>query len=672
MDPQQLDNGGIESTTQAQGGLVGATMMGNDQPRHETRHETTRNHTLNSQTIAEEECNDPSTVHMNFEGMRHLTSSVALAVAEAMRSKGSEKLHHHTEDTILKTLGIFPGSGKDVEKVRWVIKLERVLKANRITNKQDVLRILHRAIIDPEVTDKLNEAFPEANANIFVNKDERPFYWRYNWNYPIYGDTGDIHTWAARFILAQSVNQDVIKDIVSNLTPTKQQPEESYDQLSKRIKTLKAMASCGNEIFPGEHKFQRPEMYDHYLLYDLQPELDDQIKQFLDAELRNREYIREVMTINGGTVPPDNAPRDHERIQVVRSVANRSRKKAEHESVSTTPVLIEYVYNYTGDDSFEDFKFKQGAKNIDELKLLKTRVENQSALIQEKDNQLNELRTRANANTNFYNDNVKQGGNPQNNISCFRCQGNHYVANCPEPDLRPGANNGLRRPFANNTGPYQRPNPICGNCRAQGHTAKQCNIPPTRPCRNCNGAHFDFQCHFGRYNNRLPVQQYLPNFANMPGISFGRNHSLNQFQNVMGLPATHMGLPQNSIQGNFHNTQYAPQSTNHLVNQQAPIPTTTQQQLQGNVQLPQITYPHQHLVYAQQTTGQSQFVQPNSGAQHITNGNNDVANNAMLLNSSTTTQEDAKFEAAHREGEELKREPRVQFTLLNEKIREIE
>ena len=313
-------------------------------------------------------------MQMNFEGMRNLTSSVALAVAEAMKTKSVDKLHHHTEDVLLKTVGMFPGGGHGADKVRWVIKLERVLKANKVTNLQDVLRIAHRAILDPDITDKFNEAFLEAQETVFVNKDERPEFWRRNWHYPIYGDDGYANIWVARFILAMGVDQEIIKEIVSALSPTKQQAGESYDQLSKRIKTLKAMSMCAEELFPGDHKLHQVSAYDHYLLYDLQPELDDQVRQALALEERNRDFMQQVMRMNNTTINLPTQTADYDRLQIVRTVASRSKQKDEQVGNNLIPAIIDYIHNYVGDDNFESFRFKRGKPKDDEIRDLKERV----------------------------------------------------------------------------------------------------------------------------------------------------------------------------------------------------------------------------------------------------------------------------------------------------------
>ena len=152
------------------------------------------------------------------EGMCNFTVA-ATALADVMRAKGGDKLNHHTEEVILKTLGTFPRDSEGYEVVRWTLLMERCLTANNVNKMQDVLRILYRIILDPNITNKFRESFLPADPPTFVDDDERPEHWRRDWAFPITENMDNIVTWAARFLLASCVPIEILREIVRKITP---------------------------------------------------------------------------------------------------------------------------------------------------------------------------------------------------------------------------------------------------------------------------------------------------------------------------------------------------------------------------------------------------------------------------------------------------------------------
>ena len=539
------------------------------------------------------------------EGLRNFTVA-ASALVDAVKTKGADRLHHHTEEVILKTLGSFPRDSEGYEVVRWTLLMERCLTANKVEKMQDILRILYRIILDPNITNKFREAFLSSTPPVFTDDEAKPENWRSTWPFPITDNMDNMVHWAARFLLATCVPLEILREIVRELAPTRQKQDESYPKLKRRINTLKSLATSVSELFPGDHFIHGPEAYEHFLFHELDPEIERQVTQALDSENRIKAAL-------GFTENRNRANNKlSERATIVKTITNQLSKKTDGSKLgSTTPMLAEYIHSYTGDLNYESYKEQQADLSSSvEIKILKDRLEVQSQVIAEKEKMLSniQLSLPSRPATSFYNapNNGQESscykcGNPGHlgyecpeGKTCYNCGNRGHIAiHCPQNRQPQPSTHMAQDRNRQMQQTYFRPPPFCGNCRSEGHTARRCPNPPSRPCRYCQGAHFNHLCPF--------AAQTRQGFANH--MSGGSNYQrFHPYTVQPGHQQNQQGFPQyNQL------PQTMPLQT---------APMLTQGNIQAHAQLQPSAAPFQQFIQGQHILQPPPFQAINGVQQH--------------------------------------------------------
>ena len=180
-----------------------------------------------------------SSLQIDLEGLKSLQASLILTTMEALQKKKSKRLEPHLEESLIKSLGTFPASGKGIEVIKWVVKMDTLCNTYmKDIEPKETLKIIFHTILDPDTTNQLNLAF---NCELLGTEFIRPSLWRDDWKFPLTGNEERIHIWVARFLLAQSCPREVMVNFARNLAPTRQMENEGYTRLVQRIQALKSM-----------------------------------------------------------------------------------------------------------------------------------------------------------------------------------------------------------------------------------------------------------------------------------------------------------------------------------------------------------------------------------------------------------------------------------------------
>ena len=460
--------------------------------------------------------NRTSVLQLDLESLKDLQASLISSTMLALQNRKTKKVEPHLEGAFLTSLGTYPAGRKGIDIIRWVTKMDTLVNTYlRDVEPKETVKILFRTVLCPEVTNQLSLAFKLSSASITIIK---PPIWNDDWTYPIDVNTPHIHTWFARVLLAHGCSRETMADFVRSLAPSRQQDKEKYSNLVQRLQALKSMANRCANLFPGKYEIYKPEAYDHYLVSELEPRLARRVNDVLDNEKKNRDNILDVMRIRHLDIPEQPAKTHLEMTQLIRKVAAKIESDSDgsdsdNEAIgrgakftNMMPANVNFVL-YDGVRKEKKKVVKEKSENND----LQSIVEKQQKLI---DNLLalkqQELRPHY---QNYYNANTVPLGKtlpPSNSnfvdVECRRCSNRgHYAADCKAPSgpIRRPQGSSRRRP----EGPYGRtPSNQCANCRETTHRISECQKPPSRPCRFCQGNHFDIHCNARTIPGEQPAQ----------------------------------------------------------------------------------------------------------------------------------------------------------------------
>jgi hypothetical protein len=461
--------------------------------------------------------NTTSALTIDLNGLKDLQASLITTTMEALQKKKARRLEPHLEDALLKSLGVYPARGKGLELIKWVIKMDTLCNTyTKDIEPKETLKILFRTIHCPDITNQLGVAFGNSAGVSFV----RPQAWKDEWPFPLTGTEERIHVWVARFLLAQGCPRDVMVNFVRNLAPSRQMDKEDYLNLVQRLQALKSISLRCRELFPGKFEMYRVDMYDHFLVNELEPKLAKKVSEYLEIENKTEAKIRSIMMANNIPLPPTPEPNPHEMAQVIRKVA-ATMKSQESDSdeetkkgsyTSTLPANVNFVMYDGKNDSTKKKNDEAGKKELKEqLDKYKQELDELGKRLtqQQHDLRFNTIPPPLYYPQQAYFANANHtpiGTRPQlpqnttqsnNGMECSRCHNyGHDANNCRMRSQSRvfvhrahGNGNGERTPFA----PYSNVK-MCYNCNAPGHFSKDCTLPPRRPCKYCGGNHFDQRC----------------------------------------------------------------------------------------------------------------------------------------------------------------------------------